>query len=165
MDTKQLMKVETGPLPLLRQFQRDFDSLFARFGFDRFNALDPARAFWVPDVEIFERGGELVVRADVPGMTKDEIKIEITDEELVIEGERKQNLEEKKDGFFRSERSYGSFYRAMPLPEGVKVEQAKATVHDGVLEVKMPMARREERRRRLEIQETTVGAKADKHAA
>jgi HSP20 family molecular chaperone IbpA len=96
MDTKKLMKVETGPFPLLRQFQRDFDSLFEKFGLDRFNALDPARAFWVPDVEVFERDGELVVRADVPGLKKDEIKIELTDEELVIEGERKQDLEERR---------------------------------------------------------------------
>jgi HSP20 family protein len=165
MDTKKLMKVETPTFPLLRQFQRDFDSLFAKFGFDRFNATDPTRAFWMPDVEVFERNGELVVRADMPGLKKDEIKIEITEQELVLEGERKQDMEETKDGFFRSERSYGSFYRALPLPEGVKIDQAKALVKDGVLEVKMPIARREERRRRLEIQETVVGAKSDKHAA
>jgi HSP20 family protein len=79
----------------------------------------------VPDVDVFERRGELVVRADVPGLKKDEIEIELTDEELVIEGERRQDLEEKKDGFFRSERSYGSFYRAMPLPGGVKVDQPR----------------------------------------
>jgi len=165
MDMKKMMKVD-APMPLLRQFQRDFDSLFARFGFDRVAALDPARALWTPDVEVFEKNGELVVRAEVPGMKKDDIRIEITNEELVFEGERRENLEEKTDGFFRTERSYGSFYRALPLPEGVKIDQARATVHDGVLEVKMPIARREERRRRLEIQEAPgVGTKADKHAA
>jgi HSP20 family protein len=165
MDTKKLMKIETPAFPLLRQFQRDFDSLFAKFGFDRFNALEPERAFWVPDIEVFERNGELIVRAEVPGLKKDEIKIDITEQELVLEGERKQDVEEKKDGFFRTERSYGSFYRTLPLPEGVKIDQARALVKDGVLEVKMPIARREERRRRLEIQETSVGAKSDKHAA
>lgn len=165
MDTKKLMKVETPAFPLLRQFQRDFDSLFEKFGLGRFTAIEPTQALWVPDIEVVERNGELVVRADVPGLKKDEIKIEITEQELVIEGERKQDIEEKKEGYFRSERSYGSFYRALPLPEGVKVDQAKAIVKDGVLEVRMPISRREEKRRKLEIQETSTGAKSDKHAA
>jgi HSP20 family protein len=89
--------------------------------------------------------------------------VEVTDGHLAISGERKSETEEKKDNVFRSERSYGSFYRAVPLPEGVKLEDVKATFADGVLEVSMPMpAKVENKVRNVEIQEPQ---KAKEHAA
>jgi HSP20 family protein len=118
---------------------------------DRFG--DRELATWVPQIEIFERKGELCVRADLPGMTKDNIDVEITGNTLVLRGERRsEHEEEEEQGYYRTERSYGSFYRTIPLPEGIDAENAEASFRNGVLEITMPAPERGERRR-LEIRE------------
>jgi len=158
----RLVKAE---FPFLRRLGRDVDWFFDRFGFDR-PMFDAATTMWTPYVEVFEKPDELVVRAELPGLKKEQIKVEITEGELTISGERKEEEEKKEKGFYRSERSYGSFLRTIPVPEGAKIENATATVKDGVLEVKMPVAKIEVPRRRLEIkEEVTIAGRADKHAA
>ena len=92
---------------------------------------------WSPQVEVFEREGQLVLRADLPGLTKEDVKVEVTNEAINISGERKSEHEEKREGYYRSERSYGSFYRSIPLLEGVNAEDANATFRNGVLEITM----------------------------
>lgn len=94
---------------------------------------------WMPHVDAFEKDGCLVVRADLPGVNKDAVNVEVSDGELTIKGERHKEFEEEKEGVYRHEREYGSFYRSFPLPEGVKSEAVKATFNNGVLEVKVPM--------------------------
>jgi HSP20 family protein len=120
------------------------------------------RAAWVPQVEMFERDGELVLRADLPGLSKDEVNVELADGALTIEGERRGEAEEEGEGFYRSERSYGRFSRRLPLPEGARTDDATATFDNGVLEVTMPTAKRESRAtRKLEIHgETKPRSKA-----
>jgi HSP20 family protein len=158
-----------SPFTFMRRFGEEMDRLFEDFGFGR-GFLTPAfgrelgslgeleRSVWSPQVEVFERGGQLVVRADLPGMTKDDINVDITDDALMLRGERKSEREENEEGYYRSERSYGSFYRSIPLPEGVNAEDANATFRDGVLEITMPAPQRAEQpRRRLEIREGTGG--------
>jgi HSP20 family protein len=109
---------------------------------------------WAPEVEVFHRNNELVVRADLPGLTKDDVKVDITEDRVTLQGERKREHEEEKGGVYRSERSYGSFYREIPLPEGAITEQAKATFKDGTLEITLPAPPEQVRRgRRLEIAE------------
>ncbi len=155
------------PQQMFTRFGRDFESLFDRLGFMNrmpLMTIEPVERMWAPDVEMFERGNELIVRADLPGLRKEDVTVEIGDNELILKGERKREKEEKQEGFYRAERTYGSFYRTIPLPEGVKLDQAKALVIDGVLEVKMPLAKIEQKRRRLEIAEPASGEKA-KHAA
>jgi len=105
-----------------------------------------------PPMEIFEREGHLVVRADLPGLTKDDVHVEVTDEALTIEGERRSEHEERQGGFFRSERRYGTFRRQIPLPEGVNADQVTASFKDGVLEVSMPAPQRQAHGRQIEIQ-------------
>ena len=90
-------------------------------------------------------------------MKKDDVKVELTDEMLTLSGERKQEKEEKREGFYRNERSYGSFYRQLPLPQGVKTEKANAVFHNGVLEITMPAPKMESHTRRLEIKEAPAG--------
>ena len=90
---------------------------------------------------MFEKDNRLVTRVDLPGMKKEDVSVEVTDGHLALSGERKRETEEKKDNFYRSEREYGSFYRAVPLPEGVKLEDVKATFSDGVLEVSVPLVK------------------------
>jgi HSP20 family protein len=112
---------------------------------------------WMPQIEMLQNNGQLVVRADLPGMTKDDVKVELTNDMLTISGERKQEKEEKREGFYRSERSYGSFYRQIPLPERVKTENAHAIFHNGVLEIAMPAPKMETHTRKLEIKEAPTG--------
>jgi HSP20 family protein len=138
--------------PLFRRMNRELESLFDRFGTDR-RFFERTESAWTPDVEMFEKNNTLHVRADLPGLKKEDITVETTDDHLILSGERKHEKEEKGEGFYRAERSYGTFYRMLPLPEGAKAEHAKATVRDGVLEVTMPMAKVEEKTRRLEIHE------------
>ena len=92
------------------------------------------------------------------------MKVEVVEGALVISGERKEEKEEKGEGFYRSERTYGSFFRRLPLPEGVKSEEAAATFKNGVLEVTIPAPKREPTGRRLEIKEPTE-APAEARAA
>lgn len=116
---------------------------------------------WAPQIETFQRGDEFVVRADLPGLNKDEVSVELTDEALTIQGERRQEHEEEREGYYRSERSYGSFYRVVPLPEGAIPESAKAQFRNGVLEVVIKAPPREvSRGRRLEISEGTEAQRA-----
>lgn len=159
-----------SPFSFMRRFGEEMDRLFDDFGFGR-GRLAPSfgRDFfpagfgdfgqtgWSPQVEVFEREGQLVVRADLPGLTKDDVKVEVADGALTISGERKSEHEEKGEGFYRSERSYGSFYRQISLSEGVSAEDARATFNNGVLEISMQAPQRQSRSRRLEITEGGSG--------
>ena len=82
---------------------------------------------WVPAIEVFERDEKFIVRADLPGLKKEDVKIEVTHDELTIEGERKLEKEEKEEGLYRTERMYGKFLRRIEIPEYVKAEGAVAT--------------------------------------
>jgi HSP20 family protein len=150
-------RLAATPFTFMRKFSEEMDHLFEDFGGRGWLTpmLDKAQlpqGIWSPQVEVFERDNELVLRVDLPGLTRDDINIELADDSLTIEGERKNEHEETGEGYYRSERSYGQFYRRIPMPEGVKAEDAKASFSNGVLEVTMPAARRGERKtRRLEI--------------
>lgn len=129
-----------SPFSFMRRFSEEMDKLFADFG-SRHEWLPWPREWgegrWRPDIEMFEKDGQLVVRADLPGLTKNDVKVDFTQDALTIQGDRKREHEEKGEGFYRSERSYGGFYRLVPLPEGVSPESVNATFLDGVLEVIM----------------------------
>ena len=142
----------TFGFPLFERLTRELDELFGRFPFER-TPFEPKAASWTPEIEMFTKDNMLHVRADLPGLKKEDVTVELTDESITIRGERKIEKEEKGEGFYRTERSYGSFYRVLPLPEGVKTETAKAEVRDGVLEITMPMVKVEEKKRTLEITE------------
>jgi HSP20 family protein len=93
---------------------------------------------WTPEIEVFERNGAFVVRVDLPGLTKDDVTIAVTHDELTIEGERKLEAETKKEAFYRTERAYGTFSRRVAIPEHVKTEDTVASFKNGVLEIEMP---------------------------
>lgn len=135
------------PFTLMRRLSEDLDQLFGQFGFGRL-AIPNAVATWSPQIETFERNGKLIVRADLPGLTKDNVDVEVNAGVLTISGERKEEQEEDRDGYYRSERSYGQFYRAIPLPEGVDEEQCDATFKDGVLEISFDAPKPEQRKAR-----------------
>src|SRR5262245_52444438 len=146
------------PLTVMRRFVEDVDRMFETFGLPRgLSSFDPARAWssggslW-PQVETFERDGQFIVRADLPGMKKDDVRVQVESDSVTIEGERRHEREEKdRSGGHFSERSYGRFHRTIPLPDYVKADEAKARFHDGVLEVTMPSTSPPKRRRNIEI--------------
>ncbi len=138
--------------PMLARLSREFDSMFGRFRLER-PMFEPMPSMWTPEMEMITREHELLVKVDVPGMKREEVTVEVTDDHLVLRGERKHEKKEEKEGVLTTERTYGSFYRMVPLPDGVKSEGAKATMHDGVLEVTVPMVKVEAKRRTLEIAE------------
>lgn len=116
-----------SPFALMGDFTREMERMFGNGG-----------ANWYPAVECRERNGALEVTAELPGLTKEDVKVEIRGDELIIEGEKRQCKEEKKEGYFHSERHYGSFYRAVPLPVGTKEADIKAELTNGVLKVTLP---------------------------
>jgi HSP20 family protein len=154
LEGAMLMKKETAvarkgaprdPFALLRDMTADLDRMFDdpswptfRWPLLRAKSEFEGPAF-KPAIDVFEKDNRLFTRVDLPGLKKEDVKVEVTDGHLAISGERKSEVEEKKDDFYRCERSYGSFYRAVPLPEGIKLEDVKATFVDGVLEVSVPI--------------------------
>jgi HSP20 family protein len=136
-------------------FQRDLWP-FQRESWPIRAAGQGATSMWAPQIETFQRGDQFVVRADLPGLKKEDVNVEVTDDAITIQGERREEREENREGYYRSERSYGSFYRAVPLPEGAITESAKANFKDGVLEINVQAPPHEvSRKRRLEIGEST----------
>lgn len=106
---------------------------------------------WIPTMDIERCNGNLVVSAELPGLKKDDIKLEVSDDALVIEGERKQEHKEDHEGYHRWERSYGKFYRSILLPEGAKTDQVKAELKDGVLKVSIPVPETQQKTRQVAI--------------
>jgi HSP20 family protein len=154
-----------GPFASLERFADEIDNVFDDFGLGR-NWLAPrfgrgwprtARSgmdLFVPQLEVHQQNDELVIRTDLPGMKKEDVSIDVTDNAITISGERRQEQETERSGMYRSERSYGRFSRTLPLPEGALTDQAKATFKDGVLEVRMPTPPEQVTRgRRLEIKD------------
>lgn len=161
----------TSPFTMMRRMIDDMDRLFENFGFGRTGLVGPSRAaalspwsifddlqptsrlaLWSPPLEILERDKELVVRAELPGISKEDVTVEVDDNVLTISGERRHDEEESREGYYRSERRYGAFSRSIPLPEGVDAKQCQATFRDGVLEITMPKPESESsRQRRIDI--------------
>jgi HSP20 family protein len=145
-----------SPFDLIRRLNNEMDRWFGG-GFGNLPSLSNLGGFeavWAPNLEVFQRGDELVVRADLPGLGKNDVDVEVSDDALTIRGERKQQHEEEREGYYRSERSYGSFYRSIPLPEGAIADSAKASFENGVLEVTVQVPPAEVRRgRKLDIGE------------
>jgi HSP20 family protein len=100
------------------------------------------RAAFKPKADIFEHAGMLVIKAVLPGVKKGDVEVTMDDGDLVISGERKAEPAIKDEDYYQGETMYGRFYRRLPLPAGVKLEQIKAAHQDGVLEIRVPMPER-----------------------
>jgi HSP20 family molecular chaperone IbpA/ribosome-associated toxin RatA of RatAB toxin-antitoxin module len=145
------------PIALVRKVSDEVDQLFARFIGRPIAAKSgeggqPGK--WMPPVEILQRGDQLVICVDLPGISRASIDVEIQRDRVIVEGERKEAPQPPDaPGFRRSERSYGPFHRTVPLPEGVDPDSAQAAMRDGVLEITLRMPTPAERRgKRLDIQ-------------
>jgi HSP20 family protein len=120
------------PFAELAELRSRFDRLFDEVVSGRERA-------WMPAIDVQRDNGNMVVRADIPGIKPEEVKIEVEDDILTVSGEHEERKEEKGKHFVRRERRYGSFSRSMALPAGVDAESIKAETHDGVLEVTVPL--------------------------
>ena len=130
------------PFAVLRQMTSELDRMFDDWpmAWRALRSMAPGdSAAWAPKIDVFERDNRLVTRVDLPGMKKDDVSVEVTDGTLLLRGERRRETEKKNDQLYRSEREYGSFFRTVPLPDGVTLEDVKATFADGVLEVSVPL--------------------------
>ena len=118
------------------EMNRVFNDSFGRVP-SRFDT-ELSHSEWSPSVDISETKDEIVVKAEVPGMNKDDIKITLQDNVLTLKGERKQEKEEKDTNFYRMERYYGSFARSFSLPTVVQADKIKASYKDGILNITLP---------------------------
>jgi HSP20 family protein len=121
---------------LQTDMNRLFDAFFQTRGSGRAPSAAPNR--WVPAMDLTETEGELVLRADLPGLRREDVEIEVKDDVLTVSGERKSEHQDKGEGFYRVERSFGRFSRSLDLPSGVDASAVKAEFGDGVLEVRIP---------------------------
>ncbi len=119
-------------------FDRLSRGLMSRMGFPALGDAGWPFQVHAPKVDVIDRGGELLVRAEIPGVTKDELHISLTDQTVTIRGETHKESKEEKGDYFRREIASGSFQRTLALPCDVAGDQARATFRDGVLELVLP---------------------------
>jgi HSP20 family protein len=146
---------------MTEEMDRAFDRMFQDFGLSRRSS--PLRSplsgqstsgVWAPRIEAFQKGDRFVVRAELPGLKKDDVQVDITDDALTIRGERREEHQEEREGYYHTEREYGQFARTIPLPQGAIAESAQASFRNGVLEISLQAAPSEANRgRRVEIKE------------
>lgn len=140
------------PLNVMRRMSEEMDQMVDKFltraAFPRPQA---APAAWTPAVEVAQTGDKLVISAELPGVARDDVHVEVKNDRITIEGERRQQQESTTQQMHRSERSYGHFYRVIALPEGAEPEAASAAMHDGVLEITVPVPEGGKRGRRIDI--------------
>ena len=143
-ESKELVKVEPAkPLSPFEEMERRFEEFFRR----PFSLLGPS---WLPrlrmpemeelspTVDIFEEGSDVVVKAELPGMKKEDIEVKLTEGTITISGEKKKEEKVEKKNYYRMERSYGSFTRAFSLPSEVQTDKAKAQFKEGILQIRIP---------------------------
>jgi HSP20 family protein len=149
--TKAKEKGETSAVPSrllspVRAWEREIDRMLEDFPLLRWPRLrDLERQFprdlrrlHAPSLDMYEEKNELVIKAEVPGLTKEDIEITLDDSTLTIKGEKKKEEEIKEKDYYRCEREYGSFLRTVELPAEVKTDGAKANFKNGVLEIHLP---------------------------
>ena len=124
-----------SPFAEIERIRREFDRLF-----EELMPKEEIERVFAPAVDVYETDKEVVIKAELPGVKKENVEVSVRDNSLHIRGEKKEEKEEKTETYHRVERVYGKFERVIPLPVDVKVEEAKAEFKDGILEVRIPKA-------------------------
>jgi HSP20 family protein len=138
-----------SPFALFRRLSDDMDRLFFGGG-PNAGAFGGLGGHFVPNIDVEERDDKILVRADLPGVRPDDFRVDVEDDALVLQGERRIEREETHGGVRRVERSQGSFRRIIPLPQAANLEAAEARFENGVLEITIPV-QKETKSRRLEV--------------
>ena len=126
--------IQRSPLRDIEDWQRQLEEFMGR----SFGRWTDGEGGWMPSIDVFEKDGKLMVKAELPGMKEEDIDVSVSDNSLIIRGEKKSESEVNEENYYRSERSYGSFYRSIPLPSKVEADKIEANFEDGVLEVSLP---------------------------
>ena len=129
--------VRWDPVREVDSLQSEVNRVFDAF-FGNGSARNSAARRWIPAMDLVETADHLVLRADLPGLERDDVAIEVKDGVLTIAGERKAEHEAKSEGFYRVERSFGTFSRSLTLPKGIDATKVEAAFEKGVLEVRIP---------------------------
>jgi HSP20 family protein len=122
-----------------RFWARPFSFLAGPFPRPFFHLANREALAWAPRMDVYQKDHTIVVKAELPGLKKEDVQVEVEGEYLIIRGQSKAESEVKQEDYYRTERSFGSFYRRMQMPAGVTPEQIQANLTDGVLEVQVPM--------------------------
>lgn len=141
-----------NPFSLMRRMTEELDRVFGEG-----NGGERTERAWLPAIEATERDGNYVVRAELPGLAPKDVKVEITEDAIVLQGERKEERDEDRGDVHVSERRYGKFYREIPLPEGAKAEEARAKFENGVLEISVPLQKEQSTRREIPVEGSSTG--------
>jgi HSP20 family protein len=144
-----------NPFSVMRRMTEEMDRAFAEV-----SSSNGGAAVWAPAIEVSQKDGQYAVRAELPGLKPEEVKVEVMDDALVLEGERKFEHEEDKGGMHRTEMRYGRFYRSIPLPEGAKVDQARAKFDNGVLEITVPVQEAQSNRKQIQVEGASATSSA-----
>lgn len=131
----------------------EIDRLFDRFLAPVTTGTQAFEAVWSPNVDMYETDKELVIKAELPGLSSKDVDITLTDDSITIKGERKQTEEVKGENYYRRESCYGAFQRTLPIPVPVKKENVKATFKDGVLEIRLPKEKVESKGIKIKVEE------------
>lgn len=134
------------PVRELSSLQHDINSIFDNF-FEPRAGNGPSHRRWIPAMDLVESGDSYHLRVDLPGVEERDVKVELEDNTLTISGKRETRQEERKEGYLRVERGYGSFSRSLTLPEGVDPHQVKAHFENGVLEITVPKPKQQQAQR------------------
>ena len=140
--------LDENPFSLLRRMQREINRAVTQSG----GNSDTTLSAWTPPVEVSYNNGNLVVSAELPGLSEKDVKIEVNNDVLSIEGERRVEEEKTEGGVHLTERRYGRFYRAIALPDGADVQNAKADFQNGVLRITVPVQEMQQNQRQIPIQ-------------
>lgn len=130
------------PFAVFSEIESEMDRVFGR----RFPLIQPLRRYmggsmssdWTPSADVYEHNGSLVIKAELPGVKKEDLDVTVDKGNLVIRGERRTDEEVREEDYYRMERFHGTFYRSFPLPESIDEDAITAEFHDGVLEVRVP---------------------------
>jgi HSP20 family protein len=128
-----------NPFAVFRRMQEEISRALTQGGTNQLSRADALPGAWTPAVEVAYRDGNLVVSAELPGLTENDVDVQLVDNHLVISGEKQVTDEQNQGNIRRTEIRYGQFYRAIPLPEGVKADQANARFQNGVLRITIPL--------------------------
>lgn len=149
LSTQEIFKLWYEPFGLMRRMSEDMVRLVARMPYDTRRL--PANGDWTPAIEIAQRANQIVICAELAGVRREDVQVEVSSECLTIEGERRQQAPREAREARSSERTYGRFHREVALPPGADPNAASAELHDGVLEVTVPVARGGEGGRKVEV--------------
>ncbi|MBV8070715.1 MAG: Hsp20/alpha crystallin family protein [Acidobacteriaceae bacterium] len=152
-----------NPFALMRRMSEEMDRNFGRFYGE--GGGGTTGGGWLPAIEVAERGGQFHVHAELPGVKPEDVRVEVANDALIIQGERRSQHEEGSGANYRSERRYGQFYREIPLPDGTNADQAKAQFRDGVLEISIPVPQQVSQRRQIPVNASESGATGTTSAA